>query len=1316
MMGFMVSAVNINGLRDRTSQSKADTACHLFNSSRSPITFLLDTRLNRALEHRLNRPWPGTVLFAHNELDSTAGIAALLKTDIPINRVIRDPCGRYLMLDFNLPTMHLLLVAVYAPASDPPSRKMFFNDLKTKIASLLEEDQSLVLLGDFNMVENLQCDRDTCRRRHDPSLPQFHSLKHTLDLEDIWRKQHPQVVQYTFTAPTGHRSRIDRAYTSRDIRALVIHSDIAPFVHSDHDIIRLHLTTDTVRLGKGRWKLDKSILPSPEYQTLITEFWTNWRTRRPSYDSILSWWDAGKLRIQRLSSDFARRSRLGPLIRIDSLRKRLRNASLKASPSPTFTLLTAQLSTELASLERLNAQQSLLAAKARWVEQGEKCTKFFLNLQKKQSQLSTIPSLLSPDGTLFDTTPQILSATHDFYSHLYSTKPTSNNLQNIFLSRLDRKLSEAQSLSCEGPASLPELETALKQLNTNKSPGLDGLPVEFYTTFWSLLKSDIHALSTYAFHHATLSSSQQHAVITLLPKTGDLRLLRNWRPLSLLNVDYKLLAKVISNRLLTVLPSLVHEDQTCSVRSRQIAHNLSLIRDFIAYSQIENIPASLITLDQMKAFDQVDHDFLRKILRRFNFGPDFLTWFDILYANADSCTYVNKTLSPLFPISRGVRQGCPLAPLLYVLYIEVLAEAIRKDSQIQGLTLDSTVIKVSLYADDVTLFLTSDESFAALQRILTQYELASGAQVNPDKCQGLWLGSNRFRTDSPLSYQWSSLSIKILGIHFTPENDFLADWHAKTVAIKKTLALWKQRSLSLKGRIVVVTQLAMSKLSYLARLAPCPGTLITSHHHPPPRSTNYLRHIHDSVCDFLWNGKQARIDFDVLCLPVALGGLNAPHIERKLCAIRLTWLQQLFSPSLTGKWRVFMTHFLDRFNHLFLAENVFKTYINPNSVSSAHVPSFYAQLLRDWVALTANKRPLPTHIDHILNEPLFFNPHIVDNSPLRPTTYLTRPNWFSQILPKSLHLVQDICYGVVPGFHSDPQLIELTGYRNVPPFVRHVRACLPVAWTAAIDSQVGHPARNDMAFFANDASGAPPKPVLVSTTTSKAFYLSLNPHSLTSLIETYALTNTFFYRDWDAYFPHLHWSTIFRRMYADHSDKPITDLQYKLIHNGGIATRLYMFTKRILRFTSPNCLRCHQLPETIKHLFLDCADLSPLKDLLLHFFSLLSPSAPHSWAGDQYILAGYYHSPLPPRLHSLAEFIRKAYFHAVWFQRNQQLWHSVTLPLIPLFTSKLQSYLTSQLLATPTPLLPQFHLHYGRNIVFTFHLDLITILLPPPIP
>ena len=1316
MKDFSVSAVNVNGLRDRTSQSKADTACHLFRTSRTPITFLLDTRLDQGLEHRLTNPWHGSVLFAHNESEPSAGIAALVDDNIPFNRVIRDPCGRYLMLDFHLPTMHLLLVAVYAPAADSHSRKSFFNDLKTKITSLLEDDQRLVILGDFNMVEDLVCDRDTCRRSHDPSLPQLHSLKHSLDIEDIWRKRHPHTTRYTFTSPTGHSSRIDRVYTSRDIRTFVTLADIIPFAHSDHEVLLLRLTSDSIDLGKGRWRLDTSILTDPAYQLLITNFWSGWRSRRPSFDSILSWWDEGKVRLKRLSSEFARKSRLAQHLRLHSLRKRLRNATSKAPNSPTSALLSAKLSAELASLERQQAQRSLLAAKALWVEQGEQCSKYFLNLQKKSLQDSTITSLLSPDGTLLDTSPDILAATYAFYSHLYSPKTTSNNLQNIFLSHLDNKLSPDQTLSCEGPISLSELDTALSQLNANKSPGLDGLPVEFYTTFWPLLKHDFLALTTSIFHQASLSPSQQHAVIVLLPKTGDLRLLQNWRPISLLNVDYKLITKVISNRLLTVLPSLVHEDQTCSIRSRNIAHNLSLIRDFIAYSKIEDIPASLVTLDQMKAFDQVDHNFLRKILRRFNFGPDFLAWFDILYSNAFSCTQANKFLSAPFPISRGVRQGCPLAPLLYVLYVEVLASAIRKNPLISGLTLGSTSIKVSLYADDITLFLTSDASFDALHQTLTQYELASGAQVNPDKCQGLWLGSNRFRSDTPLSYHWSSLSIKILGINFTPENDFIPDWHAKTVALKKTLTLWKQRSLSLKGRVIVANQLAMSKLSYLARLAPCPGSLASPHRRRSPMSSNYLRQIHDAVCDFLWNGKQARIDFNVLCLPVSLGGLNAPHVERKLRSLRLTWLQQLFSPSVPGKWRIFMSHFLDRYNNLLLAENLFKTFLNPNASSSAHLPPFYTQLLRDWVALTDNKRPLTTNIDHILNEPLFFNPHIVDNSPDRPTTYLTRPNWYPRIAPKSLNLIQDLCYGVVPGFHSDPQLVELTGYRNVPPLVRRIRSCLPAVWTTAITSQEGHPARNDIAFFASTDSGLARRPVFVSQTSSKAFYISLNTHPLSTLIEDSSLAGTFIYRDWDAYYPNLRWEKIFRRMYNDHSDKPITDLQFKLIHNGGIATRLFMFTKRVLNFTSPTCLRCAELPETIRHLFLNCSGLRPLRQLLADYISRLVPAVPHSWDSNQYLLAGFFHSPLPPSFHSLAEFLRKAYFHAVWFQRNQRLWHSVTLPLFPLFTSKLKSYLTSQLRSTPTPQLPTFYLHFGRNIVFTLHHDTLDITIPPPVP
>ena len=161
-----------------------------------------------------------------------------------------------------------------------------------------------------------------------------------------------------------------------------------------------------------------------------------------------------------------------------------------------------------------------------------------------------------------------------------------------------------------------------------------------------------------------------------------------------------------------VLPLLVHQDQTCGVPGRSIFENLFLIRDTIDYVHYKNIPAAIISLDQEKAFDRVNHAFLQRVLSQFNFGPDFTRWIAVIYSDISSVVINNGWVSSSFPLARGVRQGCPLSPLLYCLVAETLGKAIRRDRTIEGINLPgcSQQSKVSQYADDTTLILANEFS------------------------------------------------------------------------------------------------------------------------------------------------------------------------------------------------------------------------------------------------------------------------------------------------------------------------------------------------------------------------------------------------------------------------------------------------------------------------------------------------------------------------------------------------------------------------------------------------------------------------------
>ncbi|KAK1875417.1 putative 149 kDa protein, partial [Dissostichus eleginoides] len=162
-------------------------------------------------------------------------------------------------------------------------------------------------------------------------------------------------------------------------------------------------------------------------------------------------------------------------------------------------------------------------------------------------------------------------------------------------------------------------------------------------------------------------------------KKGDRTEIGNWRPLTMLCVDYKLLAKVPTDRLGEAMPHVVHVDQTCAVPGRSARWNLRLLRDAVAWAEYRNLPLMLVALDQTKAFDRVQWSFMFSILERLGFGKVFIRRLRTLYMGVGSKVVVNGHLGDFFRLHSVVRQGCPLSPLLYVLYMELLAAAIRAD-------------------------------------------------------------------------------------------------------------------------------------------------------------------------------------------------------------------------------------------------------------------------------------------------------------------------------------------------------------------------------------------------------------------------------------------------------------------------------------------------------------------------------------------------------------------------------------------------------------------------------------------------------------
>ena len=220
-------------------------------------------------------------------------------------------------------------------------------------------------------------------------------------------------------------------------------------------------------------------------------------------------------------------------------------------------------------------------------------------------------------------------------------------LQQELLAQVNLSLPENDTNLCEGNVTLTEITRAVQGLSPGKTPGSDGFPQEFYLQFWDVLGPHLVKLYNFSLEQGCFSQSMQGSMTHLISK-------KNWRSISLLNVDYKICSKALTNRLLKVFPSVIQEDQTCSIQGKTIFDNLALLRDTLDYVNFTDETGILLIIDQEKAFDRIDRTFLSNVLARFGFGQSFCRWISTLYCNATMKVLVNGFLTDQIPLEWGV--------------------------------------------------------------------------------------------------------------------------------------------------------------------------------------------------------------------------------------------------------------------------------------------------------------------------------------------------------------------------------------------------------------------------------------------------------------------------------------------------------------------------------------------------------------------------------------------------------------------------------------------------------------------------------------
>lgn len=956
MASLSIGSLNVNGCR---SVRKRFALFNFLTLKKTGVIFLQETHTDKYNQPEWLSEWKGQVFLNHGS-NVSAGVAILISAKLQGQdfSMIDIIPGRMQQVDIILQGLSFSFINVYAP-NVGFDRIECFRKLQEVIKGIPQE-RVIIVAGDFNCTVNHTVDRN-----HDEPHPKSsEALRNVLKyhaLVDVWRESFPKEKQYTWLKMSSKiisGARLDRIYVQKTKRQYFRNSSISPTPLSDHHYISVTVTTLNTH-NKSYWHFNNRLLKDHSFVHSFTLFWRAWRERMSQFKSLSQWWDIGKIQMKSFCQQYTQNNTNETKKKI----KRLEDDILKLSSSISgedgeSEDLLEQNKFILKNLYEERDQGAIVRAKIAQLHNMDTSSKFFFALERKVRERKSIDHLKLPDGRETTDKKEIILQALSFYENLYSAQSCDPKAVERILNDVP-KLSDDNKKELELSLSFEELSTACEQQSAGRSPGLDGLTSEFYRVFWSLIGPDLHSVFTESEKLKVLPLSCRRAVITLLPKKGDLRSLKNWRPISILNTDYKILSKALTNRLKECLASIVHEDQSYCVPKRSIFDNLFLVRDLLQLTDIHKLDVGLLSLDQEKAFDRVDHHYLFKTLTAFGFGEKFISQVQLLYTDVYSMLKINGVLTRTFPVCRGVRQGCSLSGLLYTLSIEPLLRLLRKN--LHGISVlnpdisEVTTVSLTAYADDITVIIRSQEDIEHLNMSLDLYQEASSAQVNWNKTNALLLGHWQEESPPHLSQmcQWKTDGFKILGVFFGTDQYMTKNWDGIAEKVLGKLQKWKwiQPQLSYRGRVLVINNLAASMLWHRLSVL------------DPP--TDLLQLLQKHFVDFFWGGYHW-LNSGVLCLPVFEGGQSLIHLVSKVKAMRLQIAQRLLYDRNPQPWIMFSLAILRNTGGKGLDRQLFL--MSNEMFKNVSFTSFHKNVLSVWNQFKTDRE------EHFgLDEPLFYN-------------------------------------------------------------------------------------------------------------------------------------------------------------------------------------------------------------------------------------------------------------------------------------------------------------------------------------------------------
>ena len=1161
-----VVSVNVRGLHN---SNKRNTIFHWLLDKSIDIICLQETFCTEKDTRLYNLDWKGDVYHCVSDSVHSRGVCIMFKNnfDYKLINMYYSNDGRKILINFECNDKKFTVVNLYAP-NDSKSRCDFLKKSERWIKQHNDCGSSLIICGDFNTGLDA-IDRNNSKI--DESSKQLNKFLKHLDLVDTFRHLYKDKQVYTYFSKNNplSDSRIDHIFISKLYTYNLDNISIkkVPKV-PDHKAVIMGISCNEAK-GKGYWKLNTSVLPDITYKNGIQRVVETTLHEYSKHLNARDLWDFVKIRIKEFSISYCIQKCSGEKLKMSNIEKSIKLYESKISISNNkqdilnLTDKKSELENEYENLYTEKAKGAQIRSRCKYIEEGERSTNYFLNLEKRHCNFNRINSLKSANGTRVKNTDEIINTATNFYKELYSTASIPNANVDEYINRIENlnTLTENDALMCEGEITDIECNIAIKNMRSNSSPGLDGIPADFYKKMWDIVGPLVLNSYREAFQEGKLAESHKISVLTLIFKKGDREEIRNYRPISLSNADYKILAFVLSARLQKVIDKLVSESQTAYIKKRFIGENIRLLLDLMDYTKIKNIPGIAIFLDFMKAYDSLEWNFMFKTLDAYGFGPNFKKWVKLLYTEPGCRVKVNGFISEGFNMQRGIRQGCPISALLFILCTELLAVNVSQSNLFEGIEVKdkdkSEKIKISQYADDSTLYLSKIENLVGALSIVESFSNVSGLKLNLKKTEGLCMGSLIGQNIIFPEITWSTTPLRYLGIyigHNKIEND-VRNWEDKLEKMQKLLDVWRLRNLTLFGKITIVKTLAIPSLIFTATF------LI-----PPD---GFIEKINKAVFNFIWN-KKDRIKRNCIINDYTSGGLKMVDIVSQFNAIKAAWVPRILNEK-NKKWTFLPFYYFNKFGSSNeILDMSFESIVSFPAIKQ--IPDFYQNMI---VAFNGSKIPhFPHTVSHVLNMQIWGNRYLKFKNKT-----LFSINWMHD----GINFIKDI-------FNPNGKLNYNILFEKIKDKSDYFKVASMIC-KALSNFKCIFVEDNIINQVVEEYADLTAKPIYMIKDTkvniegkrSSFFYLNIIKQKAEKPYQQGMWERKFENRQ-------INWYRVFMSKIIKMQDKKIAEYNYKLIMNILVSEdKLYKWKKS----EDPNCIYCKHV-HSVEHMLFNCIDAKNL--------------------------------------------------------------------------------------------------------------------------